>query len=263
MENNNNSWLSFFLTKSFYKNLSFSITTVIVIILSILLVLRFYTRHDDLIELPDFSGMDIQETDSILSEKSLRYIVIDSVFNTELAPHSIIDQDPIAGSFVKEDRRIYLTIVAKRKKQVMMPRLVDLSLRRAVSKLKALELSVGNLTFVPDMAKNAVLKQTIDGKEVESGTQVFVGTQVDLVVGDGLSDVMVNLPNLNGLTKEDAEILLQMNSINLGLVLYDSSVKDSATAVVYRQRPSSEDNAMINLGRNVDIYLTSNNSTDE
>ena len=75
--------------------------------------------------------------------------------------------------------------------------------------------------------------------------------------------MMVNLPNLNGLTKEDAEILLQMNSINLGLVLYDSFVKDSATAVVYRQRPSSEDNAMINLGRNVDIYLTSNNSTDE
>ena len=75
--------------------------------------------------------------------------------------------------------------------------------------------------------------------------------------------MMVNLPNLNGLTKEDAEILLQMNSINLGLVLYDSSVKDSATAVVYRQRPSAEDNAMINLGRNVDIYLTSNNSTDE
>ena len=109
---NSNSWLSFILTKSFYKNLSFSITTVIVIILLILLVLRFYTRHDDLIVLPDFNGMNIQETDSILNEKSLRYIVIDSVFNTELAPHSIIDQNPIAGSNVKEDRRIYLTIVA-------------------------------------------------------------------------------------------------------------------------------------------------------
>ena len=263
MENNSNFLLSFFLTKSFYKNLLFSITTVIIIILSILLVLRFYTRHDDLIELPEFSGMSIQETDSILCEKKLRYIVIDSVFNTKLAPHSRIDQDPIAGSFVKEDRRIYLTVVAKRKKQVLMPRLVDLSLRRAVSKLKGLELSVGKLTFVPDMAKNAVLKQTVNGKEVESGTQLFVGTQVDLVVGDGLSDVMVNLPNLNGLTKEDAEILLQMNSINLGLVMYDSSVKDSAAAVVYRQRPSVKDNAMINLGRNVDIYLKSNNNPDE
>ena len=263
MENSNNSWLSFFLSKSFYKNLSLSITTFVIIILSILLLLRFYTRHDDLIELSDFSGMNLKKVDSILNENSLRYVIIDSVFNTKLPSNSIIDQDPLAGSFVKENRRIYLTIVAKSKKQVIMPNLVDLSLRRAISKLKSLDLSVGNLSFIPDMAKNVVLKQFINNQEVESGSQIFVGTEVDLVLGDGFSDVMVNLPNLIGLTKEDAEILLQMNSINLGLVLYDSSVKDSATAVVYRQRPSAEDNAMINLGRNVDIYLTSNNSKDD
>tara|TARA_Y100000991_G_scaffold197634_1_gene168229 strand:- start:2872 stop:3663 length:792 start_codon:yes stop_codon:yes gene_type:complete len=263
MENSNNSWLSFFLSKSFYKNLSLSIATSVIVVLSILLLLRFYTRHDDLIELSDFSGMNLNKVDSILNESSLRYVIIDSVFNTKLSSNSIIDQDPLAGSFVKENRRIYLTVVAKSKKQVLMPNLVDLSLRRAISKLKSLDLSVGKLSFIPDMAKNVVLKQFIDNQEIEYGAQVFVGTEVDLVLGDGLSDVMVNLPNLNGLTKEDAEILLQMNSINLGLVMYDSSVKDSSTAVVYRQRPSAEDNAMINLGRNVDIYLTSNNSADE
>ena len=144
-----------------------------------------------------------------------------------------------------------------------MPNLVDLSLRRAISKLKSLDLSVGNLSFVPDMAKNIVLKQFIDDKEIEYGTQIFVGTRVDLVLGDGLSDVMVKLPNLDGLTKEDAEILLQMNSINLGLVLYDSSVNDSTSAVVYRQRPSKEENEMINLGRNVDIFLTSKKNYDK
>tara|TARA_Y100000589_G_C27187145_1_gene643171 strand:- start:20 stop:811 length:792 start_codon:yes stop_codon:yes gene_type:complete len=263
MENNNNSWLSFFLSKSFYKNLSLSIATFVIVVLSILLLLRFYTRHDDLIELSDFSGMNLNKVDSILNESSLRYVIIDSVFNTKLPSNSIIDQDPLAGSFVKENRRIYLTVVAKSKKQVLMPNLVDLSLRRAISKLKSLDLSVGKLSFIPDMAKNVVLKQFIDNQEIEYGAQIFVGTEVDLVLGDGLSDVMVNLPNLNGLTKEDAEILLQMNSINLGLVMYDSSVKDSATAVVYRQRPSAEDNAMINLGRNVDIHLTSKNSADE
>ncbi|MBJ59244.1 MAG: hypothetical protein CMP64_01455 [Flavobacteriales bacterium] len=263
MENSNNSWLSFFLSKSFYKNLSLSIATFVIVVLSILLLLRFYTRHDDLIELSDFSGMNLNKVDSILNESSLRYVIIDSVFNTKLPSNSIIDQDPLAGSFVKENRRIYLTVVAKSKKQVLMPNLVDLSLRRAISKLKSLDLSVGKLSFIPDMAKNVVLKQFIDNQEIEYGAQIFVGTEVDLVLGDGLSDVMVNLPNLNGLTKEDAEILLQMNSINLGLVMYDSSVKDSATAVVYRQRPSAEDNAMINLGRNVDIHLTSKNSADE
>jgi len=194
---------------------------------------------------------------------SLNYVVIDSVFNLEIPPLSVIDQNPKAGSFVKENRRIYLTIISKKKKEVQLPNLVDLTLRRAISKLKSIGLSVGNLTFVPDMAKNVVLEQSVNGVEVESGTYLTVGSSVDLVIGNGLSDVMVNLPDLNGLNKEDAEILLQMNSINLGLVLYDADVRDSSSAVVYRQRPSASENKMINLGRNVDIYLKSPDDNEE
>ena len=80
---------------------------------------------------------------------------------------------------------------------------------------------------------------------------------MDLVVGDGLGDVMVEMPNLSGLSLEDATIVLQMQSINLGMVSFDKGVKDSARAVIYRQRPSFEDKPMINLGMNVDIYLKS------
>ncbi|MBL6657861.1 MAG: PASTA domain-containing protein [Flavobacteriales bacterium] len=228
-----------------------------------LIFLRFYTRHDELIELPDLHSLNIYEADSILKSKSLNYIIMDSVFNMEMPPLSVIDQNPKAGSFVKENRRIYLTIISKKKKEVQLPNLVDLTLRRAISKLNSIGLSAGNLSFVPDMAKNVVLRQSVNGKEIDSGTLLTVGSKVDLVIGNGLSDVMVNLPNLNGLTKEDAEILLQMNSINLGLVLYNDNVTDSSTAVIYRQRPTASENKMINLGMNVDIYLKSPDDNDE
>ncbi len=263
MENNNPSWLKFLLTKIFYKNFFYSICFVVILILSVLIFLRFYTRHDKLIELPDLYSMDIYEADSVLKSYSLNYVVMDSVFNLEMPSLSVIDQNPKAGSFVKENRRIYLTIISKKKKEVQLPNLVDLTLRRAISKLKSIGLSAGNLSFVPDMAKNVVLEQSVNGIEVESGTFLIVGSKVDLVIGNGLSDVMVNLPNLNGLTKEDAEILLQMNSINLGLVLYNDNVTDSSTAVIYRQRPTASENKMINLGRNVDIYLKSPDANDE
>lgn len=262
MQENNPTWLKFLLTKIFIKNFLYSISFVVVLILSVLIFLRFYTRHDKLIELPNLNSLDIYEADSVLKSKSLNYVIIDSVFNLDIPPLSVIDQNPKAGSFVKENRRIYLTIVSKKKKEVQIPNLVDLTLRRAVSKLNSIGLSAGNLSFVPDMAKNVVLKQSVDGEEVESGTLLTVGSSVDLVIGNGLSDVMVNLPNLNGLTKEDAEILLQMNSINLGLVLYDENVSDSSSAVVYRQRPIATENKMINLGRNVDIYLKSADSNE-
>jgi beta-lactam-binding protein with PASTA domain len=235
----------------------------LILILSILIFLRFYSRHDSLIQLPNLKGLDISQADSVLTANSLRYIIMDSVFNVDLPPLSVIEQNPKEGTFVKQDRRVYLTIISKKKKQVQLPNLVDLTLRRAVSKLNAIGLSTGKLTFVPDMAKNAILKQMIDGKEVKSGTLLTVGTTVDLVIGDGLSNVMVNLPNVEGLTKDDAELLLQMNSINLGLVSYDSSVKDSSTAIVYRQRPVASENKMINLGRNVDIYLKAPQEDDE
>ena len=59
------------------------------------------------------------------------------------------------------------------------------------------------------------------------GKFLTVGTAVDLVLGNGLSDVMVELPILEGLTLADALMVLQLSSLNLGLVIYESSVVDS------------------------------------
>ena len=105
------------------------------------------------------------------------------------------------------------------------------------------------------MLKNAVLKQKVNGRTVELGALFPVGTKVDLVLGNGLSDLKVEVPQLEGLNYEDAQLVLQMSSLNIGLAVFDSSVKDSSLAVVYRQRPVAREGRMINLGRNVDIFL--------
>lgn len=258
MNQKNQSWLAFLLSKLFLKNIVFSISAAVLLVIITLLLLRYYTRHDQLIELPNLHGLSIDQADSVLQSKSLNFVVIDSVYSLDLSPLSVIEQNPQAGNFVKENRRVYLTIVSKDKKQVQLPNLVDLSLRRAKSKLNTIGLKVGQMSYVPDVAKNVVLEQKYNGKNIKSGTTLPIGSSVDLVIGDGLSDVMVQLPNLNGLTLEDATIILQMQSINLGMVSFDTDVQDSSEAIIYRQRPSFEDNTLINLGRNVDVYLKSN-----
>ena len=257
MDHKNQSWLRFFISKPFFKNVFYSFSVAVLLVVFIWYFLRSYTRHDQLLKLPDLKGLTISEADSVLTLKSLNFVVIDSVFSLELPPLTVIEQNPLAGNFVKENRRIYLTIISKNKKQVQMPNLIDLTLRRAFSKLNTIGLKVGEMIFVPDVAKNVVLKQEANGQVVESGSLLTIGSSVDLTVGDGLSDVMVEMPNLNGLTLEDATILLQMQSINLGMVSFDTRVTDSANAVIYRQRPSFDENPLINLGMNVDIYLKS------
>ncbi len=255
MSKHKSSWLKFFFSKVFYKQLFICILTILGIVLLTLLSMRFYTHHDELIELPDFSGESIHNLDSLMETYSIRYVIIDSIFSDNIPVETVIDQEPKPYTFVKENRRVYLTVVAKNKKLVELPNLIDLTKRRAISKLKSLGLSVGELSFVPDMAKNAVLKQLVDGKELESGVALPTGTKVDLVIGDGLSDLLVELPLLEGLNLEDATLVLQMSSLNVGLAVYDKNVKDSTTAIIYSQRPNATEGKMINLGRNVDVFL--------
>jgi hypothetical protein len=262
MEDNNYNWIQFFSTKVFFKHFLLSLGSILVIILLVLFFLKSYTMHDDLIELPDYKSYLIYDMDSIMESKSLRYVVIDSIYNDNLIAQSIIDQDPKPGSFVKIDRRIYFTIVSKDKKNITVPNLIDLTLRRATAKLQNSGLEVGQLKYVPDMAKNAVLKQMFEGREILAGESLPSGTKIDLVIGDGLSDVLVELPNLIGLTLEDAVIVLKMNSLKIGLAIYDANVIDSANAIIYNQIPASTDIELINLGRNIDVYLKPENANE-
>lgn len=262
MEKKENTWTKFFMGKLFYKHLFLSVLFVLSIVFLILFFLKLYTRHDKLIELPDFKVYQISEVDSIFDELSLRYIVIDSIYNDNLLPQSIVDQDPKPGSFVKENRRVYFTVVSKNKKRVKVPNLIDLTLRRATSKLLNSGLSLGELKYVPDMAKNAVLKQMFEGNEIKEGEILPAGSKIDLEIGDGLSDVVVELPDLTGLTLEDAELVLKMRSLKIGLALFNEDVIDSSTAIIYNQIPSISDLEVINLGRNIDVYLKPNNSDE-
>ena len=249
------SWVKFLLSKTFLKQFILIAVLTTVLLIVVLFYLKLYTNHDNTIKLPDYSGIFIDDVDSLLKKQSLRYVVIDSIFNKEKEPGSIIDQDPKPGINVKENRRIYLTIIAKKRQQIAMPYLIDLTHRSAIAKLKGLGLVVGDLSYVPNLAKNAVLKQKVAGEEVEAGVYLPVGTKVDLVLGDGLSEIQVELPFLEGLTYEDAELVLQLSSLNIGLAVFDVSVTDSSKAVVYRQRPVAREGRLIKLGRPVDIFL--------
>ena len=87
---------------------------------------------------------------------------------------------------------------------VQMPNLVSLTLRSAQLNLKSLDLVSGDPIYVPDVAKNSVLRQLYNGKEIAPGTPIPKGAQVDLEVGDGLGSTMFEIPNVVGLPFDEA-----------------------------------------------------------
>ena len=248
-------FFNLFKNRVFYKQLLYSIIAMLFCFFLWLKYIDFYTLHDVYIVLPDFYGVHINDLDSVCQDLDLRYVIIDSVFNKKVEKGTILEQDPIAGTKVKENRRVYFTINSLQNKIVTFPYITDLSLRQAVRKLENLELVVGNLEYKPDLARNVVLSQKVNGIKIKAGQKLFVGTVVDFVIGSGLSDKTTIIPNLIGLTMKNAQTEIKVASLNLGSVIFHEGITDSTTVVVYRQNPKVNEKRKVKLGTSIDIYL--------
>ena len=249
----------FLKSKMFFLNVFLATVLLVAILWWVLRFLDNYTLHGESITIPDLYGFNIKELDSFLVEKKLRYVVMDSIYDTEAEKGVVIDQDPKPNSKVKQNRMLYLIVNAMSPPKVKVPKLVDLSLRRAIAMLETYGLKVGVLEYIPDMAKNAVLTQKIDDKEIKPGTMITKGSAVDLVLGNGLSDESVMVPLLIGMTTEEVLGVLKAHSLNEGALVYDISVRsssDSVIAKVWKQNPAIDNASMISLGGYVDLWLT-------
>ena len=224
-------------------------------------VLRYlddYTLHGQTITVPDLTGYVIADIESLLQEKKLRYKIADTIYIAGAKKGVIIDQAPKPDAKVKKNRTIYLIVNAKLTPKVKLPNLVDLSLRQAITILETYGFIVGELEYKPDIALDAVIGQKINGRDVESGEMVTKGAKIDLVMGAGLSENLVPVPHLIGLSREDAITELKLSSLNAGGEKYDETVVtaiDSMEAKVWRQNPESGE-ALINLGGYIDMWFT-------
>ena len=242
-------------SKSLYKNLFFSFLTLIFLFFLWLKYLDFYTKHDKYIKVPNFNGIHINSLDSIMDEFNLRYTIIDSIFDKSKRRGIVVNQDPEAKSYVKENRKIYLTINFLKNRKVIFPDIYDLTLRQAVRVLKRNGLKVGNLEYRKDIATNKVLGFKINGISIVSGQSLFHGTVIDLVLGRAIIKEEVTIPDLIGLTSIEANIIIKSTSLNVGKEFYRNNVTDSSNAKVYMQFPSPNDQSIISLGSSVDLYL--------
>jgi len=245
----------FIRSRTFLWNLVAALVFVLAVFLFMQHWLSSYTLHGESISVPDLRGLKIDKAETFLRDKNLRFAVVDSIFNLDQEPGVILEQDPSPNSKVKEHRTIYLSINASLPPMIKMPDLVDVSLRQAEAILQSNGLKTGNLVYRPDLAKNAVLAQLYKGSEIRPGSDISKGSVIDLVLGDGLGNTMVSVPNLVSLTKSEALFVLKASSLTIGSVYFDEDVKNPETAKVYRQNPSYSDSTNIAQGQSVDIYL--------
>ena len=179
-------FLKFLFTKSFLKQLIIAFIAIIVLILVILWWLKFSTNHSQKIEVPDLAKMSLNDVEEKLDELVLRFEILDSAnYNPDYPKYSVIEQIPNAGKFVKEDRKIYLTLNPSSYRKLKLPEVVGRTRRQAEPTLLAMGFKIGKITYRSYIAKDEVLELRHQGKKVEPGTKLQITTIIDLVLGDG------------------------------------------------------------------------------
>jgi beta-lactam-binding protein with PASTA domain len=249
----------FIFSKSFLKHLGLATTLAVGLVMLLLLWLNIYTRHGQSRPVPDFMGLSLEESEKMAKKSRMRYSVIDSVYTAAVPRGCVADQNPKPGFRVKKWRNIALTINAFRPEMVAMPNLVDLPLRQALAEIESAGLEMGNLRYKPDLSIDIVLQQFHNGKEVAEKDSIQKGSVIDLVLGKGLSNQRTLVPNLVGMYLEPARTRILSASLNLETYIFDNSVsnsEDSLRSFVYKQSPEYSEEATLQLGSSMYLWLT-------
>ena len=148
--------------------------------------LTFTTHHGEEITVPNLSRLSEQEVEEKLDGLNLDYVLLDSVdFKKDYPKHSVVEQDPVAGAKVKENRKIYIKINSSGFTTVTIPNLIEKTYRQAAPTLKSLGLEEGTISYKPYLGKDMVLEMRLNGKKLNPGDKVFKSSRIDLVLGDG------------------------------------------------------------------------------
>lgn len=248
-------------TVSSFKKISIHILiilglTILLGFLFLKVYLPLYTNHGETVSVPDLSGYTFDEAREMLESTGLQYEVsIDSGFSSELPALAILKQIPEASSQVKSGRKIYLTLNAQNAPMLKMPNLVNTPLKNVQEILANMGLERGDIIYVPDIGINVVLEQRYRGVKVPEGFEVPKGARIDLVVGDGMGNQVLQVPNLIGMEEDEAEFLILGSGLRVGNKNYSSNDTIPSGRIFLQTPPAGME---VKTGEPIDFWIAKN-----
>lgn len=224
-------------SKPLWVNMLAGLGIILLMVLLFFTSLSWLTGYGKIEKVPTVTGQNVLAAKKMLEEKGFDVVIQDSVYIDTIAKQAVVRQSPEADATVKKGRTIYLTINRTIPPQVEMPNLAGFSVKSAEMYLQSLGLKMGDITYKPDIARNAVLEQLFNDAPIKPGTKIPIGSVISFVLGSGTGASDMDVPNVVGMTLEEARNYLSTLSVNIGSILSAGPVKDSASAFVVRQYP--------------------------
>jgi len=187
------------------------------------------------ITVPDIVRLSEPSARDVLAKVNLDLEVTMTVNHPTVEKGLIISQEPKAEDIVKRNTKVK-AVVSEGPTMVNVPNVLNSSLLTA-------EVTLSNEGLFPGEITRAYHAQIPSGQVIHqepvSGKEVVQGTKVNLIVSKGPEPIWVRIPELKGLSLNQAKTILQNYNLNMGVVQPETSTK-YAKDIVMRQDPGAE-----------------------
>jgi len=198
------------------------------------------------VEVPSVLGMPVQSARALAENRGLLFVVGEEREDSRTPAGNVLLQKPLEGSRIDRGQALEV-VVAKMPALVRAPAVVGLALADARLRIETFKLAVGKVVEQtnPEIAAGHVISQSLT-----EGSEVRLGTAIDLVVSKGVDTVPV--PNVVGRSLFKAKEELQKAGLKVGN-LRSRSDDDRSDGLILEQSPSANQPAA--KGSAVDLVV--------
>ena len=226
------------------------------------LVMPVYTRQNQNKVMMDVINRNLDDAIKLLKSENYRYEVSDTLYTNKFSLGTIIDQYPKPNTRVKSGRTVRLKI-AHPEKSVAIPNLIGQSRRSAELELNQMGLLIDTVytEYNPEYPNG-----TIAWQYPKAGDRRKKGMGIQITVSKGMPPNFFQVPNLIGLSINQAKDLIFKSRLKVGKISYhqdqdlvpytvlDQSIKDGTVLDV-----SATINLVVSVLDMQDIFNNLNN----
>jgi serine/threonine-protein kinase len=193
-----------------------------------------FSERERVVEIPNLVGL--AESEILLPDWV--ELTTEHRYDVSIPEGSIISQEPIGGSKRKigKNKTVPLTLtvsLGEEKKEI--PPLVGRDIRETLAELRRMGFAVREQAAEGGEANRVI------GSDPPSGSKLSVGSTVTVYYTVGKGARVVTVPDLTGLTRENALLQIYLSGLSAGEISEESSREFGADMVgrVIRQSPSA------------------------
>lgn len=256
----------FLSSRIFLKNFGILAAACLLMLMIVRLWLSFYTNHNDKVQVEKFINLSLNDALQVAEETQVRLTVSDSFFRVGSPGGIILEQNPLPGSFVKENRNVYIKISKFVPDKVSLD---DLPLMygkefRNISRLLETRYDIRTSIVKRQFDKGPpdhILAVYYNGEEVvnryrrKKDVQVDRGGKLEFLLSQR-SVARMPTPDVTCKTLEEAKLILNTYQLKLKKLGGLGVISDSMRAYVHRQSPAAGQGSTIRNGDSMTLYIT-------